>query len=148
MSKKPLPTKFKYLMYVCVAGIVGVITIFLRHIAGLLLGEDNAINYALSIICAYIFGIFLNYLGQAKFTFRVNLNQNLQPHQLAGFIIISLTCSILAALAANLLRYQFGFDHIFGTFSPNISFAFGLLLISFISYNLNAYFIFNKKKNR
>lgn len=136
-----------YIKYILVAGVVGVITIALRYIIGLLLGEDTAMNYAISGLCAYACGVSLSYFGQSRFTFRHTANTQSSLRRFVGFVLISISTSLLAVLLSNLLRYQLGFDMIFGLLSPDIAFAFAVLLTSLISYSLNAVFIFKNSNN-
>ena len=58
-----------YLRYIIVGAVVGVLTILLRELFALILPADTPAYYALSVVMAYMVGIFCSYYGHRNVTF-------------------------------------------------------------------------------
>lgn len=136
----------RYLLYLAIAGFVGVVTVAIRELIGLLLGNDTPMHYAVSVLVAYGCGIALNYLCQARFTFRMTSSAHLKTHsswRFFTFAVVAIATSLLTALLSHLLRYHAGFDAALGSWGSASAFATAALITSIVSYSVNARYIFS-----
>lgn len=130
----------KYTSYLAVGTVVGVITVAIREGVGALLRGDTPFNYAVSVLIAYGCGIILSYVWQARFTFR----QKGQPGmgRFSLFAILAVGSSLFTMLLSRLLRYEAGFDFLFGNFGAGLAFACAAVLVSIVSYSVAARYVF------
>src|SRR5258708_34320209 len=107
----------RYFVYVIVATVVGGITIAIREVLARLLGDDTKLNYALSVLIAYACGIILSFFWQARVTFRQHRAGKLRS-RFSLFAVMAVASSILTVTLSRLLRYEGGFDYLFGIAGP------------------------------
>lgn len=135
----------RYFVYVIVATVVGGITIAIREVLARLLGDDTKFNYALSVLIAYACGIILSFFWQARVTFRQHRVGKLRS-RFSLFAVMAVASSILTVTLSRLLRYEGGFDHLFGIAGPGIAFGLAGVLTSVIAYAANARFVFDRER--
>ena len=58
---------------------------------------------------------------------------------------MAVASSILTVTLSRLLRYEGGFDHLFGVIGPGLAFALAAILTSIITYAANARFVFDRE---
>jgi len=133
----------RYIVYVVVATVVGLITIAIREVLAHLLRDDTKFNYALSVLIAYACGIVLSFFWQARVTFRQHRVQGLRS-RFSLFAVMAIVSSILTVTISRLLRYEGGFDHLFGVAGPGLAFGLAGVLTSVIAYAANARFVFDR----
>lgn len=131
----------RFVVYLLVATVVGLITVALREVLGYALGPDTPLRYSVSVLFAYCCGVVLNFVWQARFTFAHRRGS----HAHGRFVLFAAFASasaLLTALFSWLLRYAAGFDAVFGDFSAAIAFAVASLLVSVFSYSANSRYVF------
>ena len=133
----------RYFVYVVVATVVGAITIAIREAIAHVIGEDTKFTYAVSVLIAYACGIVLSFFWQARVTFREHRVQELRS-RFSLFAVMAVASSILTVTISRLLRYEGGFDHLFGIAGPGIAFGLAGVLTSVIAYAANARFVFDR----
>ncbi len=134
----------RYMVYVIVATVVGAITVAIREVLARLLGEDNRFNYALSVLISYICGIVLSFFGQARVTFRDRRGRQLR-RRFSLFVIMAVVSSILTVAISRLLRYEAGFDQLFGAAGAGAAFGLAAVITSVFAYVANARFVFDRE---
>jgi putative flippase GtrA len=134
----------RYIVYVIVATVVGGITIAIREVLAYLLGDDTKFNYALSVLIAYACGIVLSFFWQGRVTFRQHRVAQLRS-RFSVFAVMAVASSILTVTISRLLRYEGGFDHLFGVAGPGLAFGLAGVLTSVIAYAVNARFVFDRE---
>jgi len=134
----------RYLVYVVVATVVGGITIAIREAIAHMIGKDTKSNYAVSVLIAYACGIVLSFFWQARVTFREHRVQELRS-RFSLFAVMAVASSVLTVTISRLLRYEGGFDHLFGIAGPGIAFGLAGVLTSVIAYAANARFVFDRR---
>lgn len=133
----------RYLVYVVVATVVGGITIAIREAIAHVIGEENRFDYAVSVLIAYACGIVLSFFWQARVTFREHRGQQLRS-RFSLFAVMAVVSSILTVTISRLLRYEGGFDHLFGSAGAGIAFGLAGVATSVIAYAANARFVFDR----
>ena len=144
MAPSELPLYWRrYLVYVVVATVVGGITIAIREAIARMIGEDTKFNYAVSVLIAYACGIVMSFFWQARVTFRDHRVQGLRS-RFPLFAVMAVVSSVLTVTISRLLRYEGGFDRLFGSAGPGIAFGLAGVLTSVIAYAANARFVFDR----
>lgn len=134
----------RYIVYVIVATVVGVITVAIREVLANLLDHDTPFNYAVSVFAAYACGIVLSFFWQARVTFRQHRTQ--QPRgRFYLFAVMAVVSSMLTVTISRLLRYEGAFDQLFGAVGPGLAFALAAVITSVIAYAANARFVFDRE---
>jgi len=131
----------RYVSYLIVAALVGIITVAIREVIGLILLEDTPFTYAVSVLFAYGCGIVLSFVWQARFTFRHRQARRRRGHFWI-FAGVAVAGSILTVTLSRQLRYEAGFDQLFGAGGPGLAFAAAAMLTSVVSYAANARYVF------
>jgi len=130
----------RYLQYLIVGGIVGVVTIALREAVAFLIGTDTPLTYALSIVIAYATGIMLSFVWQSGFTFGRRVPYT--AGRMALFAIVATAGAGMTVVLARFIRYGLEVDHQFGLAGPGLAFAFAALSTSVVSYAVNEHVVF------
>ncbi len=135
----------RYLVFLTIGGIVGVITLLIRELFDIVLGIDNRIVYLLSIAFAYFIGIILSFFLHSKVTFG---RKKVAKNNLFSFIVVAILGLISTMIFSFMLRYWVSFDSYFKNFGATISFGIGSILSSILTYSANAKFVFKEEKNK
>jgi len=136
----------QYLRYAAVALAALVTTLLVRELVQLVVGVDTKITYGSSIIFAYAVGIVVNFSLQKRFTFQTVRSRN-DARAFLGFVIVALVGAITTFLAAFVLRYGLGLDRVAGSGAPTIAFLGATIASSFLTYALNARYVFLQRDN-
>ena len=131
----------RYVVYVVVAAVVGAITVAIRELIALLLGRDTPLDYAVSVLVAYGCGIVLSFFWQGRVTFRQH-GVRQRRGRFSIFAVMAIVSSVLTVMLSRLLRYEGGFDQLFGPVGPGLAFAIAAIITSFFTYAANARFVF------
>lgn len=133
-----------YARYMAVAAVAGIVTVGLRELIALALPRDTPFTFTLSVLLAYCCGIVLNFAGQARFTFGAARAR--QPiASFTAFAAIAALGAVLTAALSRILRYDAGFDAVFGRLGPAAAFACATLCVSVVSYTLSARYVFTSR---
>lgn len=133
----------QYGQYIVIATMVGVLTVTCRELIALSLLQDTRTYYLVSVLGAYGFGIILNFILQRTITFGKQARNKTRQYFLP-FFIVALMGMGLVSLCAFSLRYFFGFNILFGAFSPSIAFVVAVIISSVFTYTMNARVVFQK----
>jgi putative flippase GtrA len=129
-----------------VGTIAGLFSIACRELFGRLLGTDDPRHYSISVVLAYMAGIIVSFTLNQHFTFSAQR----APHSWSRFMpfvavaLVGLVCTWLISLG---LRYGLPLTALIGKSSAPVAFAAATVLASLITYPLNAWFVFGKKKS-
>jgi putative flippase GtrA len=137
----------RYVLYVIVAAVVGVITVALREFVGSLLPRDTPVFYAVSVVVAYGCGVVLNYALQSRFTFGAAGGVN-SPGRFFAFAITAICSSLLTVALSYLLRYRLGLGELFGAWGSMAAFCAAAVMVSIVSYSINARYVFGNGRRR
>ena len=133
----------QYLVYFIVGGFVAVFGIGLREVISLLLPDDNPTWYAVSVGAAYGASILLSFSLHRRITFASALKRRGTAVPLGKFGIIAVIGLVSSSVLASAIRYGLGFDDLFGARGALLAFVVAGLLVSLLSYVLNAVFTFH-----
>ena len=136
----------QYLRYAAVALAALITTVLVRELVQIIVGADTKITYGASIIFAYAVGIVVNFSLQKRFTFRMVQDGN-DTEAFIGFVIVALVGAAATFLVAFALRYGLGLDLLMGSGAPTIAFLGATVLSSFLTYALNARYVFSGNYN-
>ena len=136
----------QFLVYFVVGGFVGVAGIGIREAVALFL-PDTPAWYAATVGIAYGASILLSFSLHRRITFAGALDGRGTAIPLTKFGIIAIMSLVTASLLAPAIRYGLHFDALLGTGAAFSAFVLACLLVSIISYLLNAYFTFNPNSN-
>ena len=135
----------QYVIYFLVGSFVGVLAVIARELFALITG-DAPVWFFLSVIVVYLLGILLSFFLHNKITFGagklIPIRRTYGRH-FRNFVFIAVLSAVLVGLLSSALRYQLGFDSMFGVYSAAMAFIVSSLLISVASYYLNARFVFH-----
>lgn len=133
----------EYRRFFLVGTSVGLLAIALRELIAAVLPADTPTYYSLSVIAVYVFGIMLSYVLQHRITFSVSLRES-NWRKLISFIAVALIGALATWFLSLLLRYELGFDRIFGPLSGSLAFAVAAVSSSVFTYALNALVVFRR----
>ena len=136
----------QYLRYAAVALAALITTLLVRELVQLIVGVDTKMTYGLSILFAYTVGIVVNFSLQKRFTFQTAQNRN-DAGAFLGFVMVALVGAVTTFLAAFFLRYGLGLDRVAGSGAPTIAFLGATVVSSFLTYALNACYVFPQRLN-
>jgi putative flippase GtrA len=136
VSDIPSIGRFRFFRYVIVAAVVGVLTVFMREVIAWLLPSDTPEYYTVSIVCAYIFGMVANFLGQRAITF-ADAKVPSQIRSFVTFIVVAVFGLVLTTLLSLGIRYTFWNVELPGTYAGTFSFAAAVALVSVVTFVLH-----------
>lgn len=136
----------QFLVYVGVGGFVGIVSIGIREIIGLIL-PDTPTWYAISVAIAYGSAILLSFQLHKRITFAGALDGAGTAAPLAKFTAVAVFGLITSTLLAPAIRYGLTLDELIGEFAPFAAFVAACLVVAVISYALNAAFTFVPKQD-
>lgn len=136
----------QYLRYAAVALAALTTTVLIRELFQFIVGADTKISYGASIIFAYAVGIAVNFSLQKRFTFGRIKSQD-GGRAFLGFTVVALVGAASTFLIAFVLRYGLQLDSVMGSSSPTIAFLSATVLSSFLTYTLNACYVFSRRYN-
>ncbi|HFD11031.1 MAG TPA: GtrA family protein [Crenotrichaceae bacterium] len=130
-----------YPQFFIIGSMVGIATVLVRELISILLKSDGRMDYLISICGAYGFGIIASFTLQRLFTFRNHGKKRARDHFIP-FTLVALGGCILVALLSFLLRYTLLSHPIDNEYAATIAFITASLLVSIVSYWVNAKFVF------
>jgi len=136
----------QFLVYFVIGGVVGVVSIGIRGVVALLI-PDTPTWYAASVGIAYGASIMLSFSLHRRITFAGALDGRGTVAPLSKFGIIAMIGLIASTLLAPAIRYGLRFDALFGGRGAFVAFVLACLLVSVISYLLNALFTFTPSRD-
>ena len=136
----------QYLRYAVVALAALITTLLVRELVQFIVGVDTKVTYGASIIFAYAVGIVVNFSLQKRFTFQT-VQSRKDARAFLGFVMVALVGAIATFLAAFVLRYGFLLDRVAGSGAPTIAFLGATVASSFLTYALNARYVFPQRYN-
>lgn len=136
----------QYLRYAAVALAALITTLLVRELVQLIVGVDTKMTYGASIIFAYAVGVVVNFSLQKRFTFQTAQNRK-GARVFLGFVMVALVGAITTFLAAFVLRYGLELDRVAGSGAPTIAFLGATVASSFLTYVLNARYVFLQRDN-
>lgn len=134
----------QYSRFLAVGGFVGLATVAFREGVALLLGRDDRTNYSISVIVAYALGIALSFAINGRLTFARTGRSD--AGQFARFVAVALVGALCTWVLSLLLRYTVDLHTHLGRPAAALSFGTAAVLTSLITYPLNAYFVFGKRR--
>jgi putative flippase GtrA len=130
----------KYLTYLLIGGVVGVLALLSRELAGRLL-PNTRFWYVFLILIIYCGGILVSFILQKRYTFRGATST--QPRrQLFLFVLLAIFTGFLTAALSYFLRYGLDMDIFLGKWAPTAAFGLATLATSTLNFFLNSHFIF------
>jgi putative flippase GtrA len=130
----------RYLTYLFIGGIVGVLALVSREGIGRLL-PDTRFWYAFLILIIYCCGILISFVLQKRYTF--GRGTSIYPRrQLFLFVVLAVFTGCLTMALSYFFRYALNMDALFGGWAATIAFAVAILLTSTLSFILNSRFVF------
>jgi putative flippase GtrA len=135
----------QFLVYFIIGGFVGVVGIGIREAVALLL-PDTPAWYATSVGIAYGASILASFSLHSRITFAGALNGRGTAASFTKFSIIAVIGLITSIVLAPAIRYGLRFDALFGARGAFLAFVIACLLVSVISYLLNASFTFSSSR--
>lgn len=136
----------RYPRFFIVGSAVGVATVLMRELISLILGSDGKTEYLMTICGAYAFGIIASFILQSRFIFNKQA-EDASGSQFVRFVVIAMAGGGLVAILSFLLRYAFLVNltvAILNQYAATIAFVTATLLVSLISYWVNATFVFRQ----
>lgn len=131
-----------YGRYLVVAAGVGLVTVGLREVLGLLSASVPG-HYAWTMVLAYGVGVVLSYLAQARFTFGAT-GHTPSPIGLANFAVLAILSALLTAMTAYMLRYGLSLEALLPTLAAPLAFAVAALLVAPVGFLLGRQLVFGK----
>jgi putative flippase GtrA len=131
----------RYPRFFIIGSVVGIATVLVRELISIMLDADDKVEYLITICGAYGFGIIASFTLQRLFTFR-NHGESRARDPFILFTLVALAGGALVALLSFLLRYTLLFDTLFNEYAATVAFIIASLLVSVVSYWVNAKFVF------
>ncbi len=132
----------RYPTYILVGGSVTLATVLIRSIIGMLIEDDTTARYLSSIILAYIIGICLSLSAHKSITFKAK--RGISIIQTLNFIAIHFVGMSVTVLGSTTLRKYFLDARLPIELSKMLAFAASAFIVSFITYLLKKYIVFDK----
>jgi putative flippase GtrA len=131
----------RYPRFFMIGSLVGIATILVRELIASMLGSDGKLDYLITICGAYGFGIIASFTLQRLFTFRNDEGKRASGHFVL-FVLVAMTGGALVALLSFVFRYALLNDSLFNQYTPTLAFIAATLLVSVLSYWVNAKYVF------
>lgn len=132
----------QYFSYLIIGGVVGLITLLSQRCIAWFLSSNAIFYYMVSVLLAYLLGIFINFTLQKKFTFFSIPIQSKRKRQILRFFLVAIIGSFVTVVLAAMFKYEMCFSVLFGGLSGTIAFALASILVSVLTYSLNSKFVF------
>jgi len=149
MKRKLLNLFSKYPAYFVVGGFVTLVTIVVRDLIGRFLYRSE-LEYILSIVIVYSFGIVLSYFLQSRFTFRTHTKQTRSfKYKFSYYTLIQMVGMGVTIGFSLLFRHILALMTITAQFRDTIAFIIASLIASIVTYTVSRMHIFkgvNSKK--
>ncbi len=131
----------RYPRFFMIGSLVGIATILVRELIASMLGADDKVDYLITICGAYGFGIIASFTLQRLFTFPDHGNRRARDHFVL-FTLVAIAGGVLVALLSFVFRYALLTDPLFIQYAASIAFITASLLVSVLSYWVNAKYVF------
>lgn len=131
----------RYPQFFIIGSGVGIATVLVRELIDFLLDSNGQIEYLISICGAYGFGIISSFTLQRLFTFRNHGSRRAIDHFIP-FVLVALAGGVLVALLSFVFRYAVLVDRGLAEYAATIAFVTASLVVSILSYWVNAKFVF------
>ncbi len=131
----------RYPRFFMIGSLVGIATILVRELIASMLGSDGKLDYLITICGAYGFGIIASFTLQRLFTFRDHGDRRARDYFVL-FTLVAIAGGVLVALLSFVFRYALLADSLFNQYAPSVAFITASLLVSVLSYWVNAKYVF------
>lgn len=136
---------WSYAKFFVVGGSVGLLGVGLREVIALLLPDDNAGFYTVSVVLAYALSIAISYYGHRFISFNHTDPVRSTAHSMIRFTVIALVGLGSVSVLSVALRYGLPLHTLVGQHDDTVAFFAAGILTSVITYVLNARFTFEPK---
>ena len=132
----------QYFTYCIVGAVIGISAIAIRELLELILPSENPLYYGLSVVIVYAGGIVAGFFGHGKYTFSNIRDKDERIRSFVTFFLIAIFGMLLTVMLALAFLNVFDFRNLFRPAGPAIAFATAVLIVSAITYALNARYTF------
>lgn len=144
MKRKFFNVFSKYPAYFIVGGFVTLITIVIRDLIGKFLYRSE-LEYILSIVIVYSFGIVLSYFLQSRFTFKTQAKQIRSfKYKFSSYTVIQIVGMGVTIGSSLLFRHLLSSTTVIAQFRDTIAFIIASLIASVVTYTVSRMHIFKE----